>query len=83
MQQRLFLKTGDQVVHRNYPRWGVGLVVEERTSVLVGGICIARISFRDGEERCFINDMDNYNCCYYAGVRLLESTLPSKRIRRH
>ena len=79
MQQRLFLRTGDQVVHRNFPQWGMGMVVEERTSTLSGGVCIVRISFRDGVERSFINDLDNYNCCYYAGVRLCESPPPSKR----
>ncbi len=70
---------GDQVVHDNYPRWGVGVVVEERTSSLSGGVCLVRISFRDGEERCFINDLNNYNCCYYSGIRLFESSLPSRR----
>lgn len=82
MQQRLFLKTGDQVVHRNYPRWGIGVVVEERTSVLAGGICMVRISFRDGVERCFINALDDYNCCYYAGIRLLENATLSGRAGR-
>jgi hypothetical protein len=56
----------------------MGVVVEERTSMLSGGICIVRISFRDGVERSFINDMDNYNCCYYAGVRLYQDHSPSK-----
>ena len=81
MQQRLFLKIGDWVVHRHYPRWGVGVVVEARTSNLSGGICLVRISFRDGVERCFMNNMDNYNCCYYAGIRLFEGSSAAKKAR--
>ncbi|HEY5594375.1 MAG TPA: DUF3553 domain-containing protein [Nitrospiria bacterium] len=72
--QRLFLKLGDQVIHLRYPQWGVGVVVEERSSTMAGGMCIARVTFRDGVERSFINDLDNYNCCYYAGVRLQEES---------
>ena len=83
MQQRLFLRTGDQVIHLNYPGWGMGVVVEERTSMLSGGICIVRVSFCDGVERSFINDLDNYNCCYYAGVRLYEDHPISRGPSRH
>jgi len=68
--RRLFLKIGDQVVHPKYPQWGVGVVVEEKTSNLSGGISMVRVSFHDGMERCFMNDLNNLNCCYYAGVRL-------------
>ena len=69
----LFLKAGDHVVHNNYPLWGVGVVTEERTSTQSGGVSIIRISFRDGVERCFMNDLNNYNCCYDAGVRRCEA----------
>ncbi len=72
--QRLFLKLGDQVIHLRYPQWGVGMVVEQRSSTMEGGICIARVSFHDGVERSFINDLDNYNCCYYSGIRLQEDS---------
>lgn len=72
--QRLFLKLGDQVIHLRYPQWGVGVVVEQRSSTMAGGMCIARVTFRDGVERSFINDLDNYNCCYYSGVRLQEES---------
>lgn len=58
------------MVHQRYPQWGIGRVVEERTSTLSGGVCMVRVVFRDGVERSFINDLDNYNCCYYAGIRL-------------
>jgi hypothetical protein len=75
--RRLFLKIGDRVVHPKFPQWGVGLVVEEKTSNLSGGISFVRVSFNDGMERCFMNDLNNYNCCYYAGVRLFEGS-PSK-----
>lgn len=68
--QRLFLKLGDQVVHNKFPEWGQGVVVEERTSQNSGGLCIVRIVFKDGKERSFINDLDDHNCCYYAGVQV-------------
>jgi hypothetical protein len=35
-----------------------------------GGFCMVRVMFEDGVERSFINDLDDYSCCYYAGVRL-------------
>jgi hypothetical protein len=50
--------------------WGDGEVVEEKHSILPGGICIVRILFEDGVERSFINDLDNECCCYYAGLRI-------------
>jgi hypothetical protein len=68
---RLYLKVGDRVKHVKYAWWGSGQVVEERHSSLSGGFCLVRILFEDGEERSFINDMDNTLCCYFSGVRLL------------
>jgi len=68
--QRLYLKLGDEVIHHRFPEWGKGVVVEERSSLMSGGICIVRIIFRDGKERSFINDLNDQNCCYYSGVRL-------------
>jgi hypothetical protein len=68
--RRLFLKLGDQVTHRRYPQWGLGEVVEERTAVTEGGMCFVRIMFADGQERAFINDLDDVSCCYYAGIRV-------------
>ena len=44
----LYLKVGDQVFHKHYRRWGMGVVVEERTSEVPGGFCYVRISFKDG-----------------------------------
>jgi hypothetical protein len=70
MRPRLYLKVGDRVVHSKFVIWGEGRVVEERHSALDGGICIVRVLFDDGEERSFMNDMDNELCCYYAGLRL-------------
>jgi hypothetical protein len=72
MGQRLFLRLGDTVIHLRYPTWGPGVVIEEKSSLLSGGTCIIRVAFRDGIERSFINDLDNYNCCYYAGLRISE-----------
>ena len=71
MSKRLFLKAGDKVTHVNYARWGVGEVVEEKHSSLPGGFCLVRIVFQDGNERSFINDLNNDLCCYYSGIRLM------------
>ncbi|KWT93559.1 MAG: DUF3553 domain-containing protein [Nitrospirota bacterium] len=68
---RLYLRVGDKVIHINSATWGMGEVVEERHSVLAGGFCFVRISFEDGQDRSFINDLDNQCCCYYAGIRVI------------
>jgi hypothetical protein len=68
-KQRLYLRLGDQVVHLNYGEWGGGVVVEEMTSIVVGGTCLVRILFEDGQQRTFNNDLDSDTCCYYFGVR--------------
>jgi hypothetical protein len=68
---RLYLRVGDRVRHVKYSWWGAGEVVEERHSALDGGFCFVRVLFEDGEERSFINDMDNTLCCYFAGLRLM------------
>ena len=39
------------------------------TSVLIGGTCLVRILFEDGQQRTFNNDLDNEQCCYYFGIR--------------
>jgi len=67
---RIYLRVGDEVNHRRYPQWGKGVVVEERASSLGGGLCLARVLFTDGQERSFINNLDDQNCCYYAGLRI-------------
>ncbi|MEW6325919.1 MAG: DUF3553 domain-containing protein [Nitrospirota bacterium] len=70
---RIYLRVGDEVNHRRYPQWGTGVVVEERVSTLRGGLCLARVAFTDGQERSFINNLDDENCCYYAGLRIASS----------
>lgn len=70
MRPRLYLKVGDKVRHAKHIRWGMGEVTEEKHSLLSGGFCLVKILFEDGEERAFINDMDNSLCCYYAGIKL-------------
>jgi hypothetical protein len=70
MKQRLYLKLGDTVRHIHQEAWGYGQVVEEKHSVLPGGICLVRVLFEDGIERSFINDLDSELCCYYAGLRI-------------
>ena len=71
MGKRLYLKVGDRVSHLHYSIWGSGEVVEEKHSHLSGGFCFVRILFNDGEERSFINDLNNTHCCYYSGIRLI------------
>jgi hypothetical protein len=66
---RLYLRLGEKVVHLRYGEWGQGAVVEEMTSTLVGGTCLVRILFEDGQQRTFNNDLDNDICCYYFGIR--------------
>ncbi|MEF9475868.1 MAG: hypothetical protein L0958_04110 [Candidatus Mariimomonas ferrooxydans] len=51
--------------------WSVGEVIEEKHSCLSGGFCFVRILFEDGNQRSFINDLDNESCCCYAGIRIL------------
>lgn len=72
MQIRTYLKLGDKVVHIKYACWGMGEVIEEKNSFLPGGLCLVRILFEDGIERCFINNLDHEMCCYYTGIRLIE-----------
>jgi len=55
--KRLYLRVGDEVNHLRYEEWGIG------------GTCLARVRFQDGQLRCFNNDLDNDACCYYFGVR--------------
>ena len=68
LDARLYLRIRDEVRHRRYPQWGTGVVVEERVSMLSGGLCLARVAFTDGQERSFINNLDDENCCSYAGL---------------
>lgn len=71
MKPRLYLKVGDRVEHRSFFHWGKGKVVEEQHSTLSGGFCLVRILFDDGIERSFINDLDNYSCCYFTGIKII------------
>jgi hypothetical protein len=68
----LYLTVGDQVFHRRYLRWGMGTVVEERSSEVPGGFCYVRVSFGDGTIRVFDNNLRSDACCYYAGVTKIE-----------
>ena len=67
--RHLYLKVGDWVVHRRYPEWGSGLVVEERNSSVQGGSSYVKVAFRDGQTRIFDNNFKNATCCYHAGLR--------------
>ena len=67
--RRLYLQEGDEVFHKNYPRWGLGVVVEECNSCVAGGMSFVRISFQDGKIRVFNNNFASQHCCYYMGIR--------------
>lgn len=71
MKSRLYLKTGDRVVHLSFSFWGKGEVIEEKHSTLPGGFCLVRILFDDGVERSFINDLNNQSCCFYSGIKII------------
>ncbi len=68
----LYLKVGDHVVHKKQKLWGMGVVVEERTSEVPGGFCYVRVTFRDGKTRVFDNNFFSNSCCYYCGLRKIE-----------
>lgn len=70
--RRLYLKVGDQVIHRRFPQWGYGVVDEERNSQVLGGSSYVKITFRDGRTRVFDNNFANPCCCYHAGIRRCE-----------
>jgi hypothetical protein len=67
--KKLFLKTGDLIVHVKQPQWGIGEVVESTESILDGGGCYVKVIFEDGDLRIFNNDFDSECCCYYYGIR--------------
>ncbi len=75
VRHRLYLRVGDYVIHRRYEEWGTGKVVEEMTSTLDGGTCLARVDFEDGQQRTFDNNLDSQSCCYFFGVRLHQNPL--------
>ena len=66
---RLYLRLGDRVFHDDHDEWGLGAVVEEMTSTVIGGTCLVRILFDDGIQRTFNNDLDHEMCCYFMGLR--------------
>lgn len=70
MEPRLYLKVGDTVRHLYRQTWGDGRVIEEKHSLLPGGLCLVRVLFEDGIERSFINDLNSELCCFYAGIRI-------------
>lgn len=68
-QVRLYLRLGDRVYHDDHSEWGLGAVVEEMTSVVLGGTCLVRVLFDDGLQRTFNNDLDHDMCCYFMGLK--------------
>ena len=65
----LYLKVGEHVIHKEFPSWGRGVVIEEWTSEVPGGACFVKIIFQDGKVRIFNNDFYSEFCCYYKGIR--------------
>jgi hypothetical protein len=63
---------GDVIYHKHRRAWGIGKVVEVKTSILDGGPALVRILFQDGRDRTFFNDLEDTMCCYYAGVRFYD-----------
>jgi len=74
--KRIYLRLGDRVTHLWHEEWGEGAVVEERTSIVPGGTCLVRLLFEDGRQRTFNNDLDHEQCCYFFGVRRIQSFDP-------
>jgi len=74
--KRIYLRLGDRVTHLWHEEWGEGAVVEERTSVVPGGTCLVRLLFEDGQQRTFNNDLDHEQCCYFFGVRRIQTFDP-------
>jgi len=74
--KRIYLRLGDRVTHLWHEEWGEGAVVEERTSIVPGGTCLVRLLFEDGRQRTFNNDLDNEQCCYFFGLRRIQSFDP-------
>jgi len=74
--KRIYLRLGDRVTHLRYEEWGEGAVVEERTSIVPGGTCLVRLLWEDGQQRTFNNDLDHEQCCYFFGVRKIQSLDP-------
>lgn len=66
---RLYLRLGDRVYSEYHEEWGLGAVVEEMTSTVIGGTCLVRVLFEDGIQRTFNNDLDHDMCCYRMGLR--------------
>jgi hypothetical protein len=71
IERHTYLRVGDKVFHRKFKSWGSGIVVETRASELPGGMCFARILFRDGKQRVFDNSFDSACCCYYTGITVI------------
>jgi hypothetical protein len=70
-EQHTYLHVGDKVFHKKFKSWGGGMVMETWASDLPGGMCYARILFKDGKQRVFDNNFDSACCCYYTGISVI------------
>ena len=58
-EKHSYLRVGDKVFHKKFKSWGGGMVMETWASDLPGGMCYARILFKDGKQRVFDNNFDS------------------------
>jgi len=69
-KRRFYLKPGDHVMHRRYPEWGVGKVLELWKGNLPGGSAYVKVIFADGKVRVFDNSSDSST--YWGKVGLIK-----------
>lgn len=63
---------GDLVVHKRYPQWGIGKVVEVWEGSLPGGRAYVKVAFEDGKVRVFDGDPKSSTCCLKGGLMRLK-----------
>ncbi len=63
---------GDLVVHKRYPQWGVGKVIEVWKGNLPGGRAYVKVAFEDGKVRVFDGDLRSSTCCLKGGLMRLK-----------
>lgn len=63
-----WFSVGDCVIHRRYPQWGMGRVVEVWNGELPGGKSYVKVAFSDGRTRIFDNSTDSSTYCVKTGL---------------
>jgi len=67
-RREYYLKPGDRVVHKRYPEWGVGKVLELWKGNLPGGGAYVKVIFEDGKVRIFDNSSFSSTYCRKVGL---------------